>query len=195
MMMSTTNGLLYDGTITNITQNNFTANFTIYTNGQNPITATASGTITQGSSITGTLTGTGVGNGTFSLTYATTNNQVAAISRIENTTNVAWGAIVGNSPIAFEFTIDAVGTLTDETNEIGGGLFHICVFDFGVSTIAPVANTNIYQISASILGCENSNVIGANYTGLASTRSQGSTDDTLVFVMTNGTYSFNGDFQ
>ncbi len=84
MMMSTANELLYDGAITNISGNDFTADFTIYTEGENPLTATASGMITQGSRITGTLTGSGVGSRTFSLLYATTNNEVADISRIKN---------------------------------------------------------------------------------------------------------------
>ncbi len=79
MMMSVTNELLYDGTITSISGNDFTADFTIYTAGKDPIAATVSGMITTNSSISGTLTGTGVGSGTFDLLYATTNNQAAAM--------------------------------------------------------------------------------------------------------------------
>ena len=52
MMLSMAHELLYDGTITNISGSDFTANFTIYTGGKNPLTATASGTITAGPSIT-----------------------------------------------------------------------------------------------------------------------------------------------
>ena len=84
MMMSVANELLYDGTITNMEikgdfTTDFTADFTIYTSGENPMNATVSGTITAGSSITGTLTGSGVGNGQFSLLYAATNDQAAAV--------------------------------------------------------------------------------------------------------------------
>jgi len=82
IMLSMDKELLYDGTITDITGDNFTADFTIYTAGENPVTATASGTITAGSSITGTLTGAGVGSGTFDLLYANTNNQVAALDLV-----------------------------------------------------------------------------------------------------------------
>ena len=94
MMMSAANGLLYDGTITSITENDFTADFKVYTDGENPIPATATGTITQSSSITGTLTGSGVGSGIFSLGYAISNNQAAAISRVENKLgHLTWGGI------------------------------------------------------------------------------------------------------
>ena len=79
--MGEAKGLLYYGTITNISGNDFTADFTVYTDGANPMAATASGTITEGSSISGTLTGSGMGSGTFSLLYANTNDQTAAMVR------------------------------------------------------------------------------------------------------------------
>jgi len=190
MMMSVANGLLYDGTITDITLNSFTADFTIYTNGQSPMAAAVSGTITQGSRIEGTLTGSGAGNGTFSLSYATTNNQVAALSRIENTTNVTWGAVIGNGTSAFEFIIDAAGVIVDDANNVGG-LFQACEINFG-STLSPISGTNLYAISSSLVSCADTNV-RMNYTGFATTQSIA--DTTLVFMMTSGTYSFNGDFQ
>ncbi|MBL1259449.1 MAG: hypothetical protein COB33_002825, partial [Thiotrichaceae bacterium] len=93
MMMSAKEELLYDGTITDITEDEFTADFTIYYQGSKPTesTATVTGQITEGSSITGTLNGSGFGDGTFSLLYASTNSEVAAISRIENVTdNTDW---------------------------------------------------------------------------------------------------------
>jgi len=194
MMMSVANELLYDGTITSISGNDFTATFTIYDDGENPITATASGVITQGSSITGTLTGSGVGSGTFSLIYAISNNQVASLSRIENTTNATWGALVGGSTAtaAFEFIIDAMGGMVDDVNNVQG-LFHPCQIAL-ISTISPIADTNLYEINAELVGCANTNV-STNYTGLATTRTQSNADDTLVFMMTSGAYSFSSDFQ
>ncbi len=196
MMMSTANELLYDGTITNISGNDFTADFTIYTEGENPLTATASGMITQGSRITGTLTGSGVGSRTFSLLYATTNNEVADISRIKNGSIgggavVTWETVVGNGTAAFEFIIDAAGVVVDDVNNVQG-LFHTCEIFSG--SISPVANTNLYVISAVLDTCSDTNV-RMNYTGLATTRSESNIDDTLVFMMTSGTYSFSNDFQ
>jgi len=83
MMMSTANKLLYDGTITNISGNDFTAEFIIFTDGENPMTATARGTITEGSKIEGTLIGSGAGSGTFSLLNGT-NNEAEDISNTIN---------------------------------------------------------------------------------------------------------------
>ena len=83
MMMSTANKLLYDGTITNISGNDFTAEFIIFTDGENPMTATARGTITEGSKIEGTLIGSGAGSGTFSLLNGT-NNETEDISNTIN---------------------------------------------------------------------------------------------------------------
>jgi len=84
MMLSATHKLLYDGTITSINGNSYTANFAIYSDGENPVQATASGTIISGASISGTLSGTGIGNdgsdGTFNLLYANTNDQAAAMA-------------------------------------------------------------------------------------------------------------------
>ena len=191
MVMSVANGLLYDGTITSISQNSFTATFTIYTNGANPIAATASGTITQGSSISGTLTGTGAGNGTFTLTYANTNNQIAAISRVENTTNATWGAMIGGGSSMYEFIIDNAGVVVDDFLDVGG-VFHFCEIFNG--EIIPITGTNLYQVTGDLRTCADVNV-RVIYTGFAATRSQTNTDDTLVFMMTSGSYGFYGDFQ
>jgi hypothetical protein len=201
MMMSVDNGLLYDGTITSIDQNDFTADVTIYTDGQNPMSATVSGTITQGSSITGTLTGTGAGSGSFSLSYASTNNQVAAQSRVENsTTNATWGAFVGNSTSEYEFKIDPFDPdyFVDDVNGVGG-VFDMCQLTDGAQDqgITPIADTNLYNVDVRLYGCATVAVNDDNYTGFATTRSQTQTDDTLVFILihTDGTYAFYGDFQ
>jgi len=82
MMMSMSHKIVYDGTITNISGNYFTADFIIYVEGKNPTTATANGIITEGSKIEGRLTGSGVGNGTFSL-FSMPNEEVD----ISNTIN------------------------------------------------------------------------------------------------------------
>ena len=198
MMMSAANELLYDGSITSINGNDFTATFTIYDDGANPINATVSGMITQGSSITGTLSGSGVGSGTFSLTYATTNNEVASLSKIENTTNFSWGAMIGGATAtaAFEFIIDAAGGMVDDENNVQG-LFHACQITsgFGASTISPIAGTNIYEINAELVGCSPNTSVNMEYIGLATTRTQTNADDTLVFMMTSGDHSFSSDFQ
>ena len=195
MMMSVANELLYDGTITNISGNNFTADFTIYTEGGlflGPTKATASGTITTGSSITGTLNGSGVGSGTFSLLYATTNNTVAALPRIENVVgiNTNWQAKVGGSFAAQELIIDNAGVLT-EVDFSGGGGFTGCELD---GTLIPISGSSLYRVSVVLTGCGSSTRDGT-YTGLATSRTDATTDDTLVFAAADGRYSMDGDFK
>ncbi len=195
MMMSAVNGLLYDGTITDITGNAFTADFTIYTDGENPVPATASGTVTAGSKIEGTLIGSGAGNGTFSLLYATTNNEVAAIARIENGQNISgvrvtWGAVIGGGSIDYEFIVEAAGDIVSDAANVNG-LFHACLIGVG-STISPIVDTNLYAVSAELVGCFHPTV-SMDYTGLATIQTVA--DDTLVFMMTSGTYSFSHDFK
>ncbi len=101
--------LVYDGTMV-VTKNDFTADMTVYKNGENSAAATMTGTITEGSQITnGTLTGTGVGSGTFSLTYSDTNSQAADISRIvTDSTNIKWvGSFNGSTPSLHTFKVDS----------------------------------------------------------------------------------------
>jgi len=187
MMLSADNGLLYDGTITNIRGNSFSADFTIYTEGEFPVTATANGTITSGYSISATLDGSGVGSGTFTLLYAMTNGEVADVARIENTTNETWEAKVGGSFFTQEFIIDNVGILMED-NFMGGGIFSSCELD---GNITPISNRSLYSVNVVLTGCSE----GGTYTGLATSRTDATTDDTLVFAVTDGRYSLDGDFK
>jgi len=192
MMMSVANGLLYDGTMTvTPNSNSFMATFTIYTHGENPVTATASGTITQGSSITGTLTGAGVGDGTFSLTYSTVNNSTAALSRIVTTvSNPGWGSPVGGSIDNLVIDIDAAGNAIDDLATTTG-IYDNCGFN-GVFT--PIAGTNLYAATFTLNTCDFSATVEGSYTGLATTQSLA--DDTLVFAITHAsdTFAAYGDF-
>ena len=185
IMLSAANELLYDGTITDITGDNFTADFTIYTAGENPVTATASGTITAGSSITGTLTGTGVGNGQFSLLYANTNDQAATITS-------AWLGSGGGFE-QFGFIINSVGSLAHDRST-SSLLFDACDMN---GTVTPVSGTRLYSVDVELTGCFVSGFNGGpnvngTYTGLTTTR-DGNMGDLLVFSVANGTYTLSGE--
>ena len=182
IMMSAANKLLYDGTISNISGNDFTADFTIYTDGENPVTASASGTITAGSSITGTLTGTGVGSGTFSLLYATTNDQAAAVTR-------TWLGFDGVGFDQFGFIIDGTGNLAHDRTA-GSTLFDTCKMN---GTVVPVSGTRLYHVDVALTDC-NDPIVDGDYTGLTTTRDESVTDDRLVFAVSNGTYTLSGEF-
>jgi hypothetical protein len=190
IMMSAANNLLYDGTITSINQSSFSATFTIYDNGQNLVTASATGTITQGSSVTGTLSGTGLGNGTFSLTYALGNNNPAAIARIERFPLQDWEGING-SLFQRYYKVDSAGLLlADDTTGLGD--FRNC--NMG-GTFIPISGVNVYTINVTVTGCQNTAINGTNYSGLAASRSEVNTDDRFILAVSNSTYSMYGEFQ
>jgi len=181
-MLDVDNMLVYDGTLS-ITDNAFTAEFTLYTDGGNPVMLSASGMITAGSSITGTLTGTGAGSGTFNLLYAATNDQAAAIAS-------TWlGA--GGGFDEFGFTIDAaMGSLVHKTTAGSGQLFDTCKMN---GTITSVSNTRLYFVDVDLTDC-NDLVVNGTYTGLTTTRDEDATDDRLVFIVSDGRYTLSGEF-
>ncbi len=181
MMLSVAHELLYDGIITSITGNSFEADFTIYTGGKNPLSATVSGTITTGSSITGTLTGSGVGSGQFTLLYATTNDQAAAMTS-------AWRGSGGGFD-EFGFTIDGAGKLVhDKTSDVLP--FDTCKMN---GTVTPVSGTRLYRVGVNLTDCDDFDVNGS-YTGLTTTRDESVTNDRLVYAVSNGAYTLSGEF-
>jgi len=191
MMMSTANGLLYDGTITDISGNRFTADFIIYTDGENPINAEANGTILEESKIEGALTGSGVGNGTFTLTYAeATEQQEADLGRIGNR---AWDGDGQPGP-NYAFIINGQGVLA---NTAAGG-FEVPIFD-GCEingTVTPINDSSLYEVTVTLKNCDDPNVdtnTTNNYTGFAMSRTNSVVDDTLVLALSSGTYSPNGE--
>ena len=177
-----TKGLLYDGMITRTSDNDFTADFTIYTDGESPMSATASGTITEGAKIEGELVGSGVGSGTFSLLYASTNDQAAAVTS-------AWlGG--GGGFFEFGFTIDDAGSLTHDESTAFNQLFGLCKMS---GTVTPVSSTRLYSVSVELTGCAVPLVEGS-YTGLTTTRDGTAANNLLVYSVSNGAYTVSGEF-
>jgi len=191
--LSVATGLAYDGTITKITGTSFTATVSIYKDGVLLSTAPLNGTITQGSSIAGDLTGTAQGKGNINLTYAMANNQVAAISRVQNNNSEAWYGQVGgsvNAGSATSFIVDNLGAITNFFAATDGA-FNGCVISSG--SIQPVSNQNIYTIQLVLDSCKTAAVNG-DYSGISSTKSVSSTDDTLIVVVSNPGFSIAGEF-
>jgi hypothetical protein len=188
MMMSATEALLYDISVTSISGNSFNGTAVIFINGQNSGAATVSGTITQGSSITGTLTGAGAGNGTFSLLYAASNNEVATLPRLEKPD---WAGAVGGSSAVLLIGIDDAG---NAMGIVSSGVFNACSV---IAELLTIPNTNMYNMNfLGLGGCADSNVDGS-YTGLATTRSQLGVDDRLMlmFVHADKAFAFYGEFE
>jgi len=181
MMMSVANELLYDGIITDINGSDFTAAFTIYTSGEAPVTATASGTITGGAAITGTLTGSGIGSGQFNLVYAITNDQAAAVVS-------AWLGVGGGFD-EFGFTISDDGGLTHDESA-GSTLFDTCKMN---GMVTPVDGTRLHSVNVELTDCDDLAVNGT-YTGLTTTRDENTTGIRLVYAVSNNTYTLSGEF-
>ncbi len=176
-----TKGLLYDGMITRTSDNDFTADFTIYTDGESPMSATASGTITEGAKIEGELVGSGVGSGTFSLLYASTNDQTAAVAS-------AWLG-EGGGFFEYGFTIDGVGNLVnDKSPDVIP--FRDCKMK---GTVTPVSGTRLYSVSVDLTVCDDPLVEGS-YTGLTTTRDGTAANNLLVYSVSNGAYTVSGEF-
>ena len=187
MALSESQVLLYDGTITNITGNTFTATVNIYKGGVLLTgaegTATVSGTITTASTITGTLTGVGAGNGTFSVTYSL-NNGASALTRVAK----GWiDPINGgpNEPLAT--IISSTGTLSRQGAYLGSVIvFAGCDIDATNSTVFPIPSVNVYNVTANMTGCTNAAVNGA-YTGFAATLT--AADRELSIAFSNASFS------
>lgn len=195
--ISDSSGIVYDGMITNITGIDFTAMVSVYQNGALLSTSTIDGMITEDSSITGTLTGTGLGNGSFSLTYALSNNQDADLFRIQalNDNGVYWYDFVGGSAQtsigqSFAFNVSSTGGMTGEGRS-PDGVFANCIPMSG--QISPVPGTSLYTATMVISECTD-NTVNGDYAGLVITRSETAQDDRLVMVISTENFSIHGEF-
>ncbi len=190
MVMSVDNTLLYDGTITDVTANDFTANVTIYKDGLVVSTTTMTGTIAEGSQITGTIAGTGAFNGTFTIVFAQSNSEPSAISKVENIPGEVWSGQIGPTTDQ-QFSIDGSGALIDISAPTDG-VFIFCGLGIGIDTgtISAIANTRLFDVSLKLIECDDSNVDGS-YTGLATTKG---TDNILVFAYSDGTFAALADY-
>jgi hypothetical protein len=192
MMMSLSNALMYDGTITSIVGNDFTADVVIYVNmaiadGVTPdpvINTTIKGTITEGSKITGTIAGTGVGSGDFSLTFSQSNSTQAELVNIVK----RWGGDINIvlQGTSFELVVKNTGDIEVEAfRSATAGLFKQCEM---TGTIAPVSNSALYTLDLNLTAgtCNAGVTREGNYTGLVTTISKINTNDTLVVMFNNG---------
>lgn len=194
MAMSEARELLYDGTITSISGNNFSATVKVYKDGAlvTGSPTSFSGQIQQGVQITGTFSGTGDWRGAFTLNYSDTNDVDSDLDIVKTTVNVDyWGG--GNTDP--QFRLDATTGNVSPFDVIADGVMAGC--EFAAGTIVPVANTQLYRFTVDVDVC-----IGANspvegiYTGLATTKDDG---DTLVMAIsksdaTNGSFAHASDY-
>ena len=183
MMLSTATGFSYDGSIT-VSGNNYSGTLSVYDNGTLVGTAPVTGTITQGTSVSGTLTGTGAGSGSFQLLYAANNGEAAALPAIQG--SLGWRGHIGGSTsgLGFNFAVDASGNVIDDVRTTDGAFAGCGV----VGPIAPISGTHLYVVSVTLSSCRTA--ANGNYTGLAALR----TSNRLFFMVTNGSFSLSNEF-
>jgi hypothetical protein len=190
MAMSEINELLYDGTITSISGNNFSATVKVYQDGvlvtDSP--TSFSGQIQQGVQITGTFGGTGDWRGTFILGYSASNAEQAVLTAVASGVDEYWGGSDTNYNTSTDpqFRLTAGGSVM-QVDDVGGGVLFRC--GFVGDTFVPVVNTRLYRVTITASNCIASEVNGA-YTGLATTKNS---DATLVLMLAKDDTT-NGDF-
>jgi len=195
--------ILFDGQITNITGDDFTATVDLYETGEmTQADIAVTGKVTSQSQITGTLAGTGVGNGTFTLVYDAAYNTAATLARI--TKPVDWE---GNWLTTFSFNTDVdpddfdmfdTDSFTMKAFDTSSSVTDICLF-VGDVTI-PDSTINIYMTLSDIpAGGSNDTTCTSldvaplvKYTGFSAVLSESNTDNDLLFAHTNGTNSVFG---
>ena len=204
MIMSDAQAVLYDGTMS-ITGNSFTSTVDVYKNGAKQAgaagTATISGSITEGSQITGTFTGTGLGNGTFVSTYSSLNNTASTSASIDNSLatgrNKNWLCSLN-----LETSILALDIANTGSFVTGGvpstGVFRRCEVD---GTVLPITSTGLFAVNVSTIAgqntCDNADVesgTSGTYSGLAILKPGAApAQDKLTFTISNGKYSTGDD--
>ena len=193
VMFSAAQGLSYDGILT-INGNDFTGTVTVYDNGAMRTTGVAiSGTIDQGTTVTGTIAGTAAGSGTFALNYAANNSEAAALSSVGRSSR--WNGDIGGSTGAdFAMFIDpATGNIIDEFSATTG-VFRDCRI---TGVITPISGTHLYAVNITLSRCHATTAAAeGSYTGLAATRTEdpATPNDRLFFTVTNGTFSVGSEF-
>jgi len=205
IVFSVSGHLLFDGQITGITGDDYTATVDVYEAGlKTQSTVAVTGKVTSESQITGTITGTGDASGTFTLTFDTAYNTPAteAIAIIHpddwEGDLLSQFSFAGETPTPFDNTdmydntgsIGIAGSIKDSNN------VQICEY-LGTVTI-PDSTINIYSfnLSAPNSAFNQANctdfTFGQNFTGLNSVLSETGTQKDLIIAFTDGTQAVFG---
>lgn len=197
MAMSHSNHLLYDGTISSVTGNNYEASVTIFEKGLIVGTASVEGQITTGSRVTGDFIGTHAGNGSFDVTYGDDNGQQASKERYQTDyndeagTGLVWRTVLYGEGRAHGF---ADATLDDTFWQISSaniGPQNQCIWptDTSGAVFTAITNSNLYHVNLNFSTCHLAASNG-DYTGLATLLTESETDDTFLVAYTNGTIGY-----
>ena len=185
------NTILYVGTFTNITSTTFTADVRIYLNGVFQRTSTiTNGSITEKSSMSGTLSGTGQYTATsFSLSYDTTINARTPSAHVDGDT---W-ALPSATNTGFNIFLNPTRiTVGFENNTLVTTNLRTC-YKSNVS----LENVNSEQPSRirsySALYAASGSCTGSTMTGYITPFDNGGTDNRYLWITYNDTNSFAGE--
>jgi hypothetical protein len=191
LMFSPTANVVYDISLNSPDSLDYKGTVDVYIDGLKEITetVTVSGQ-TDNVEINGIFDGgTGFGSGSFEVTYDTNNNTGAGTdySRIQ-ADPAKWEGIY--------YSVDTIGAqmffASDGSWGGGANAFPVCTIDNPVDPLLiPSPQANIFQVNNDIekssAGCQYGDT--DRYSGFASVINVTGTDDGLIFVETNGTYS------
>jgi hypothetical protein len=202
MMFSVAGHILYDGQITTITSDDYTATVDVYELGVKTQTAiSVTGKVTSQSQITGTIAGTGSHSGTFTLTFDPAYNTAVPLPTDLSQPNEWEGDLISEfSRVGDAFFVDNVFIFDDGTNKTVGGTLEgdasdICAFE---GAVVPDTNVNIYSYTVQMpsLGFNATHcflmTLDSDYTGFAAVLSETATNNELLMAFTDGNQSVFG---
>lgn len=194
MIMSNSNALMYDASITSINGNDFSADVVIY-HGMDigiletppaVINTTLQGTITEGSQINAIVAGSDIGSGTISVTYSPSNANTADLANVAK----LWTGPINTLTqiVTFEFEIFGTGDIeVDFGDSPSVGMFAGCEM---MGQVTPVTDTSLFTLDLNVTVNTCHRTTGGRegpHTGLITTRD--SNHDTLVVMFNNGSVS------
>ena len=194
VVVSIAENLLYKGTITDITGNDYTATVRIYKDNYYIRSASVTGSITEQSTITGTITGTGdYANGSFNLTYSLLNSR-APLTFVMNT---EWGN--GVDYFASDF-VNFFNTNTNTRVTITGTspITELAGCDADNTPLTSVDSEQIGRIrtfaTTPFVSCGDASFVGLIFDGYFTTYDDTGTDDAMLFVTYNDDYAVVSSF-
>jgi len=189
ILLFTSNGFdIYDIQLTSISGNDFTGTAKVYENTGTKLEVadlTISGTITAGSSITGTFSSAtaSFGQGTFTLVY---NDQMGAIPSGSNN----WGLTVSLTTV--DFNTDGAGAIANGPTTPTGLLAGCSVSPGGTTT--QIGSSKIYKVVLSLANSGATCAFAGDYTGYLVAQDAAATALAMAIVKTDGTKALGASF-
>ena len=188
-IVSLSNWLLYEAQLT-IVGDRFTGSAIIYTNAIKTGETTLSGTLSQNSQIIGQFEGSGVGQGTFTATYAPAdiNGNTSMLSKVSHDqgTGPYWRGVLSGPGAEFSFLIGTDGFMSRYL-EPQAGVLLFCDIEGDVLALPGSALYDIATLDNPLTGCETRAIRGTILTGygVATTAA----NDRFLMILTGNGYA------